>query len=353
MVKVFTDVIQFRGSHYELGYQQGQELKDSVLLKNRQTQWSGRRKRQFFTDVSEAVELLNQFGPGLVAEIQGLADGLEWSFEQAVKEFSGYYLEEERSGCSIMTGTDFLVRNYDSHPSSYEGRLVVYQPNDGGYASIGPSMQITGRMDGINEKGFAMGYNFTNRIGAGDGFVCNMIGRILLENCETVDEGIELLKAIPHRSSFSYVLFDLTGESIVVEASPRTVVVRPANMCTNHFELLKEENRYQSDESIERLNRIKAEWRPSLSTRQAYQLFNDREQGIFSDRYSVWSGTLHTSYYQPETLMALYGVGANQLPVRINLQEFLNGATIRIKRVTGELKADTPFINQRQIKIIN
>ncbi|GAA4061906.1 C45 family peptidase [Amphibacillus indicireducens] len=271
MIKVFTVLIQFRGSHYQLGFEQGQDLKDSVLLKNRRTQWQKRRKRQFFTDVSEAVELLNQFGPGLVAELQGLADGLAWTFEQAVKEFSGYYLEEERSGCSIMTGTDFLVRNYDSHPSSYEGRLVVYQPSDGGYASIGPSMQITGRMDGINEKGFAMGYNFTNRIGSGDGFVCNMIGRILLENCATVDEGIELLKAIPHRSSFSYILFDRTGESVVVEASPRKVVVRPANMCTNHFELLKEENRYQSDESIERLNRIKAQWRPSLSTRQAYQ----------------------------------------------------------------------------------
>ena len=67
--------------------------------------------------------------------------------------------------------------------------------------------------------------------------------------------GIELL-TIPHRSAFSYVLFDLTGRSVVVEAS-RSVVVRPANMCTNHFELLHEENRYQSDESIERLNKIK------------------------------------------------------------------------------------------------
>lgn len=346
---MFSDLIQFRGSHYQFGYDQGLELKESMVLKNRQAQWSKRRKRQFFTDHNEAVELLNQYAPGLTAEIQGLADALEWPFEQAVREFSGYYLEAERSGCSIMTGTDFLVRNYDSHPSSYEGRLVVFQPSDGGYASIGPSMQITGRMDGINEKGLAMGYNFTNRIGSLDGFVCNMIGRIILENCAKVDEGIELLKSMPHRSSFSYALFDQTGESVVVEASPRTVVVRQANMCTNHFEMLDNENRYQSDESIERLNRIKSEWRPSLSIRKAYQTFNRRDKGIFSDRYSVWSGTLHTSLYQPENLTALYGIGADQMPVQIDLKAFLRGETIRIKRITGRLKNDTPFINDRQI----
>ena len=349
LVKVYTDLIQFKGTHYELGYEQAQELKDSMIMKNRRAQWSKRRKRQFFTDHDEAVQLLNQFAPGLTAEIQGLADGFDWSFEQAIREFSGYYLEEERSGCSIMTGTDFLVRNYDSHPSSYEGRLVVYQPTDGGYASIGPSMQITGRMDGMNEKGFAMGYNFTNRIGSDDGFVCNMIGRMLLENCATVDEGIALLKEVPHRSSFSYVLFDLKGDSVVVEASPRTVVVRPANMCTNHFELLDHENRYQSDESIERLNKIKSQWRPSLSISKAYQTLNSREKGIFSDRYSVWSGTLHTSLYQPENLMALYGIGADQMPVQYKLGEFLKGEKSRIKRITGRLKNDTPFINEPQV----
>jgi len=351
LVQVYSDVIQFRGSHYQFGYYQGKLLKDSILLKNRKAQWSKRRKHQFLTDTDLAVDLLDKYAPGLTAEIQGLADGLEWSFEQAVQEFSGYFVEYERSGCSIMTGTDFLVRNYDSHPSSYEGRLLIFKPNDGGYASVGPSMQITGRMDGINEKGLAIGYNFTNRIGSDDGFVCNMIGRILLETCATVDEGIELLKLLPHRTSFSYVLFDRQGESVVVEASPRTVVVRPANMCTNHFELLHEENRYKNDESIERLNQIKNQWRPNLPIKTAYQMFNQRSSKIFSDRYSVWSGTLHTSLYQPNSLIALYGLGADQMPVLIDLLGFLNGETIRIKKVTGKLKVETPFINDRQIGI--
>src|SRR5699024_4799242 len=131
----------------------------------------------------------------------------------------GYYVDYEQSGCSILTGSKYYIRNYDSHPGYYEGRYLIYQPTDTGYATIGPSMQITGRTDGMNEKGLVVGYNFINRVGSENGFVCNMICRIILETCANVQEAIVMLKKIPHRTSFSYVLLDQLGESYVVEAS--------------------------------------------------------------------------------------------------------------------------------------
>src|SRR5699024_9709366 len=100
--------------------------------------------------------------------------------------FSGYYLEYERSGCSVYADREYLVRNYDSHPHPYEGRYIFYQPTDGGYATLGPSMQVTGRVDGMNEKGLVMAYNFTHRKQSADGFLCNMIGRLILETCKDV-----------------------------------------------------------------------------------------------------------------------------------------------------------------------
>src|SRR5699024_1046770 len=144
----------------------------------------------------------------------------EWDIEQTLQEFGGYRLEYVRSGCSILTGSDYMIRNYDYHPKTYEGRYMVFQPSDQGYAVIGPSQRITGRMDGMNEKGLVMGYNFMHRKKPGYGFICNMIGRMVLESCATVEEAIAMLKEIPHRHSFGYTILDKREETYIVEATP-------------------------------------------------------------------------------------------------------------------------------------
>jgi predicted choloylglycine hydrolase len=83
-----------------------------------------------------------------------------------------------------------------------------------------------------------MGYNFINRMRSNDGFVCNMIGRIVLEKCANVEEAILLLIEIPHRHSFSSILIDQCGESIGVEATPREVKFHKSNIRTNQIFLV-------------------------------------------------------------------------------------------------------------------
>ncbi|RZH97416.1 acyl-CoA--6-aminopenicillanic acid acyltransferase, partial [Staphylococcus condimenti] len=73
------------------------------------------------------------------------------------------------------------------HPATYDGRYLLYQPNDGGYAQIGPTSRVTGRMDGLNGAGLAMGYNFMHRKKPANGFVCYMIGRLILEICKNTE----------------------------------------------------------------------------------------------------------------------------------------------------------------------
>ena len=213
MISVYSDVIQFRGNHYDFGYRQGELLKDSLILANREKFWR-KPSTVYNFKIDENTDTILQFG--------------------------GYYLEYGKSGCSTFTGTEFLMRNYDNDPFSYEGRYVLYQPTDTahGYATIGPTMQITGRTDGSNEKGLSMGDNLINRMSSDTGFICNMIGRILLETCANVEEAISLLKEIPHRRSFSYMLLDQTGKSFVVEASPREVILHQSNICPNHFDVI-------------------------------------------------------------------------------------------------------------------
>lgn len=350
MNQYYSDVIQFTGSHYDFGYMQGELLKDSYLLKNRQKQWASQRRRHFIIDIETAREHFLNFIPSMLDELQGLADALNWPIEDAYREFGGYYVEYERSGCSILTGSEFMVRNYDSHPGYYEGRYVIYQPTDSGYATIGPSMQITGRTDGLNEKGLAMGYNFVNRVGSADGFLCNMIGRIILETCATVEEAIDLLKEIPHRTTFSYVLTDLSGETYVVEASAQRVVARKSNISTNHFEVLTEENRYRTQESIQRQEAIKEQNSDQLNLIKAYQLLNNRDQAIFSEKYDASAGTIHTAAYLPKEKKALFAIGGNRMPVTFDFADYLAGNRTNIKRIRGKLDFHTPFVNMNQDK---
>lgn len=348
MKPIHTDVIQFRGSHYDFGYMQGVKLRNSHILPNRRRQFNV-SNRHLIINEKEARDMLLSCAPRIWEEINGLADSLDWTTHDAIREFGGYYLEYTRSGCSILTGTDFMVRNYDSSPQGYEGRFALYQPTDGGYATIGPTMQITGRTDGLNEKGLSMGYNFINRRNSEDGFICNMIGRLILENCADVAEAIELLEELAHRRSFSYVLMDPSGRSVVVEASPRSVVVREGSVSTNHFELLTEENRYQSDDSKRREQVLLNHKNHFDDAYNAFRLLNNLNSGIFSMKYSTASGTLHTASYFPQSLKVGFALGPDRLPLTIDFKKWVTGERLYVKRINGKIDTHLPFAHMSEI----
>lgn len=345
MSQVYSNVIQFRGTHYDFGYFQGQQLQNSPIIPNRKRQWKPRKDRHFIIDVATYKRIIMSIAPHIWDEINGLADALQMDLETAVQLFGGYYLEYVRSGCSVFADSDYMIRNYDSHPRSYEGRFLFYQPSDAGYAIIGPSMQITGRMDGMNEKGLVMAYNFTHRKQSEDGFLCNMIGRLVLETCANVGEAIDLLKEIPHRHSFSYILLDKGGKSYVVEASPREVAVRESQVCTNHFHTLDEENRYRQDESREREATIQQEQQSRANPYQAFQIMNDPAHDIFSFKYDAAAGTLHTAAYFPQEMKAWFTIGPGGRPVIFDFNRWLDGRDTQITRILGEIDYPGLFVN--------
>lgn len=349
MRQVFSEVKQFRGSHADFGYFLGKSLQQSPLIPNRKKQWGPRKDRHFIIDSTTFRQVIMPIAPEIVDEIHGLAEALQLDEEEAVQLFGGYYLEFVRSGCSVFADTDYMIRNYDSHPIPYEGHYLLYQPTDGGYATIGPSMQITGRTDGMNEKGLVMGYNFTHSKKSADGFLCNMIGRLILERCASVDEAISLLKEIPHRHSFSYVLLDPSGISYVVEASPREVVARQSQVCTNHFHLLHEENRYRQEESREREKTIEKNQQNGSGAYQAFQIMNDPAYDIFSFKYDAAAGTLHTAAYFPKEKKAWFSLGANRRPVIFDFGKWLEGEDTNITKILGALDYPGVFANMEHI----
>ena len=350
MNSYYSDVIQFRGSHYDFGRYQAQKLKDSPILQNRQKQWQPRMNRHFITDESLSIEFLQKIAPQIVEEIYGLRDALEIDTTTALQQFGGYYLELIVSGCSIFTDQDFLIRNYDSHPRGYEGRYVFYQPTDRGLATIGPSMQIAGRIDGMNEKGLSIGYNFTHTKKSADGFLCSMIARLVLETCQSVDDAIDLLKEIPHRHSFSYVVQDKSGISYVIEASPRKVIYRQSNVCTNHFHILDEENRYRQEETREREENIINFQNNKPEPYEAFKIMNQMKNGIASHKYDASAGTIHTAMYFPKSLISLFSLGTDRKPVVFDFKKWLDGENVNVSRLKGQLNSNLPFVNSKVLR---
>lgn len=348
MKQIYTDVHQFRGSHFEFGYMQGTKLKNSFLVHNRDRQWIIRKPR-FEINLNETKQIFMQFAPFIWDELEGLKNALNWEMQRVLLEFGGYRLNVQRSGCSIFVGKDYLIRNYDYHPKTYDGRYMIYQPNDGGYATIGVSQRVTGRSDGMNEKGLTLGYTFINRKQPGDGFVCHMIGRLVLELCANKEEAIDLLKEIPHRGSFSYVLFDRNSNiASIVETSPRGVSVRHGNTCTNHFESMPKENRHFLNDSTKRLTVMDEHQHLKLASKDAFELLNQTDKGLFSDQYHNWAGTIHTSAYFPITLKTWFALGGDQSPTEFNFADWINGEDFSVSRVEGQVDTAIPFLHMEK-----
>ncbi|MBS4209491.1 C45 family peptidase [Bacillus sp. FJAT-50079] len=342
MKQIYSDIIQFRGDHYDFGFMQGEQIKDSLTLENRERIWK-LRKPKFTVDEKETKQVFMTFAPAIWAEIEGLRDALKWPMQDILRDFGGYRIPIERSGCSIFTGKDFMVRNYDFHPKTYEGRFSIFQPTDTGYASIGPAQRIIGRMDGMNEKGLAMGYNSMHRKQPGVGFVCWMIGRMILENCANVKEAIALLNEIPHRHSFSYIVLDPNEETYVIETSPRAVAIRQSNACTNHFEIMTEENRRHLVDSHKRLDAILEQKDNATNAYAAFRMLNDKDKHVFSNEYKSWAGTIHTSVYLPKEKQAWMALGGDQEPVKFDFSKWLQGEDIRVTRIYGEVDTELGF----------
>lgn len=348
MKKISANIIQFRGTHGEFGYHQGMLLRNHILLKNRENQWKV-RKPLFSIYVEETKKVFQEIAPAIWEELLGLQEALEWPMERVLLEFGGYRVKLNRSGCSILTGKDYFIRNYDYHPKTYDGFYSVYQPTDAGHAVIGVTQKITGRCDGMNEKGLTMGYTFTHRRRPKDGFVCNMIGRMLLETCADIDDAVSLLKTIPHRGSFSYVLFDKKHvESTIVEASPRKVEVRKGAACTNHFQIMKAENRHYLDDSRRRLDRMEEIQSKEVNGEEAFQLLNGTENGVFSKLYDQWAGTIHTSAYFPSTLEAWIALGGDQEPEKFRFASWLAGNDFTDSKITGTIDTEIPFVHMEK-----
>ena len=335
MEQLNVSVVDIMGSYYEMGLMQGKEIKKSTQLM-KQLDFL-----EFLTtniDPLKAKKILTELSPNLLEELKGIANELNIELDTIIKLYSGYNLAFPSMGCTTLIQEDYYVRNYDFSPEVYDARIVFSNPIKG-YASVGFSQNVIGRLDGMNEKGLVVGLHFVNDEYKGEGFLATTIVRLLLDQCSTIKEAVHFISTIPHRFCYNYSITDVSGEGVVVEASPDKQIVHTNNplICTNHFEsvTIQEKNKKTIHGSIERKEYVGRLVKEELSPIAAYQHFNDGNSPLFFKYYKEHFGTLHTVVYLPKDLSVIIGVGENCEPVIFSLKEYLDGEVILPKVIKG------------------
>lgn len=331
-----VEVLACRGSSYEVGRQVAEGFRKTPrgrAFKRR------KERRPFAFSLKNAEAALKSYAPNIWEELHGLAEGLEISLERAVAEFSNGRLRYPKRGCSAVMAEGLYGRNYDFSLKRYDRLLLAIQP-EGVNASIGFSDRFTGRDDGMNEHGLCVGLHYVNEANWQPGLVCILIVRILLDQCATTAEAVDLAKRLPHGLGFNYSILDAKGAAAVVEASPAGIVVREgrALACTNHFQSqeLQDQNR-RNPSSYRRLPALEAWLAEPPSAEDLFFQLNASRSPVFAHSYTRGGGTLHSLVCKARQQKMLVGVGGDVTPVEIDFGAWVTGGELPVSQLTGQL----------------
>lgn len=333
MNELVVGIVELRGNYYQFGVEQSKKLMSSPLLSQMDTH----------VNSLKAKEIIKHISPKLFQELKGLAEGMKMDLDTIIKCYSGYDVTFPEMGCTALVHDGYYVRNYDFSPELYDARLVFSNPTNG-YASVGFSQQIIGRLDGMNEKGLAVGLHFVNNEHKGEGFIATTIVRLVLEQCGNITEAIKLIKNLPHGYCYNYSITDRSGKSAIVEASPERQVIKFTNplICANHFEseVLRAKNRLGIQGSVKRKDYVNSLLAEELSLMSVYRHFNDGDSPLFFKHYKEYFGTLHTVIYSPKDLSLIVGIGENSEPMMFSLKAFMKGTMILPKSIKGMISSE-------------
>jgi predicted choloylglycine hydrolase len=231
--------MELRGSYAEMGRQQGQVLKGIPLPPP---------NPEMLRFAKQCAEIVEQYAPELLEELRALGEAAGLDYDVLLTlTLTAPFDPDEIHACTVLAvlpertvdGRPIVGRNYDYfHDVSEEGATTYRTYPEGRYASVGDCDIWVGREDGLNEAGLFVGQAAFFVPGVQPGLTFWLIGRMVLDRCATVDEGLALIRDVPHASSFTYLLADRSGQAAVVEPTIEGVEVRYSEdgllVMTNH-----------------------------------------------------------------------------------------------------------------------
>lgn len=331
--------VQCRGTPYEVGRAQADAF---AATRKGQAFLRKRVRLPWWFNIRTEERAFRVYAPALWEEIGGIAEGLNIPMEQAVACFGNDGLRMPTGGCSAVMSDGVYGRNYDFRPRQYEARFALVQA-PGSYASVGGSHQLTGRLDGMNEHGLAIGLHLVKARPRSPGLTSVLLVRRVLDSCATTAEAIHFLRRTPHVTQNNYSLLDAGGVAAVVEAGAGAVAVRGGDWlaCTNHFQSpqLRRLNRRVAH-SIDRLPPLERWAARALSAEQTFKALNFPASPAFHNYGNAQ--TLHTIVAEPGKRRLLIGIGGDAAALDedmldVDFKLWIAGEDLPIKQLKGQL----------------
>ncbi|PAV31615.1 hypothetical protein CIL05_02870 [Virgibacillus profundi] len=334
MKPITVTVEQYRNTAYQTGFLQGKQLSNSLLSK------LSILENKHFT-MNDANKLFEHFAPHLLDEIQGLADALEISVTKAASLFSGYGIPGfEGMGCSSVVNQRYAVRNYDFSPEIYDHRLVFIQ-SEGSFSSVGHSLHVIGRHEGVNEKGLYAAFHFVEKERPKLGLTASTVIRIILDTCESTEDAVDLLKQLPHSWGYNFSIGDRDGNTAIVEIMSDEIRVRKSEgilLCTNHYQHhdLIDKNKNDYTNSYRRIEDLEEKGVNRLTGKEAFDWFKTPDSAMFYKDYKNLFGTLHTFAYLFDKEIILTALPYGET-LEIDWKAWVDGNNIRTTRINGKI----------------
>lgn len=298
------------GTHYEMGYQWGNFLREQGVCLLDQIPFLLTQDRLDFAQA--CLPHYQAHFPAALEELQGIADGQQVLPRRLTAAILSMYAMPPAAHCSCFAvlREDGVLwgRNSDFLPQlETANRRVIYRFSEAAYDFSGHTTSFVQMEDGVNRQGLVIGLTSVQPTAIHPGLNAGMLLRWMLERCATVDEAIGQLRQVPIASAQTFLLADRSGSAALVECCSQGTAVRyastdhPALWSVNAFHLSetapyqgRPEDDWGAAERWHTLDRVLTRQGARLTPYQAIKLLSgrygflcqyDRTQG----KDTVWS----------------------------------------------------------------
>lgn len=253
-------IIEVEGSHYEMGYQQGKELKEKIQIFTKAAiNYNSIVGEDFLSNIRKNLKKY----PQQMERLEGIADGSESEKNLILAiHFAEILSGDMKSFLDLKGCTSILVKpeitetnevlagkNYDFPHFLRDFQILRISRPKNRYASICLTQNaIVGNHNGMNEHGLIILYTiaFPAKDFSLDGTPITILIEETLETCRTSDEAVSFLKTTLRGNGAILGIIDKEANIFILETS------------RNHFvkRKLKEDfaihtNKYLTEEMIE------------------------------------------------------------------------------------------------------